>query len=29
MVMKAKDFRSLLVELGELTPVQRNALMTP
>ena len=26
--MKAKDFRALLAELGALTSVQRNALMT-
>src|SRR5262245_16416432 len=27
MIMKAKDFRALLAELGSLTSVQRNALM--
>jgi transposase-like protein len=27
MIMKAKDFRAFLAELGSLTPVQRNALM--
>jgi hypothetical protein len=27
MIMKAKDFRALLTDLGSLTPVQRNGLM--
>ena len=27
MIMKAKDFRALVAELGSLTPVQRKAMM--
>jgi hypothetical protein len=27
MIVKAKDFRALVAELGSLTPVQRKALM--